>query len=58
MWLDAGARLALTAHIATQEIISYGVDGAPQSFGIDDTLTCETVLPGFSCAVSDFFSYP
>lgn len=58
MWLDAGARLALAAHIATQEIISYGDNGAAQNFGIDDALTCEPVLPGFSCAVADFFRYP
>ena len=58
MWLDAGVRLALAAHIATQEIISYGDDGAVQRFSMDDTLTCEPVLPGFACAVADFFRYP
>ena len=58
MWLEAGARLALAAHIATQEIISYGEDGSVQRFGIDDTLTCEPVLAGFTCTVRDLFNYP
>ena len=58
MWLDAGARLALAAHIATQEIVAYGDDGTVHRFGFDDTLTCEPVLPGFTCPVADFFNYP
>ena len=58
MWLDAGVRLALAAHIATREIISYDDDGAVQRFGMGDTLTCEPVLPGFACAVSDIFNHP
>lgn len=58
MWLDAGVRLALAAHIETQEIVAYGDDGTVQRFGFDDTLTCEPVLPGFTCPVADVFNYP
>ena len=58
MWLEVGARLALAAHIDTQEIVAYGDDGTVQRFGFDDTLTCEPVLPGFTCPVADFFNYP
>ena len=58
MWLEAGARLALLALIDPREIVSYGEDGSVQRFGVDDTLTCEPVLPGLACPVADFFNYP
>ncbi len=57
MWLNAGVRLVLVAHIANREIVSHHDDGTVQRFGIDDTLTCEPVLPGFSCLVTDIFTY-
>ncbi len=56
MWLNAGVRLVLVAHIANREIVSHHDDGTVQRFGIDDTLTCEPVLPGFSCPVADIFT--
>ena len=58
MWLEAGVRLALLAYIATKEIVAYHDDGTVQRFGIDDTLTCEPVLAGFTCPVADIFNYP
>ena len=58
MWLDAGVRLALLAYIDTQEIIAYGDDGTTQRFGVNDTLICEPVLPGFACPVADIFCWP
>lgn len=57
MWLDAGVRLVLTAYIQTSEIHAHHDDGAIERFGIGDTLTCEPVLPGFSCPVADIFTY-
>ena len=57
MWLDAGVRLVLTAYIQTSEIHAHHNDGTVQVFGIADTLTCEPVLPGFSCPVADIFTY-
>ena len=57
MWLEAGVRLALTAYIATQEIVVHSDDGSIQRFGVNDTLTCEPALPGFACPVSDIFAY-
>ena len=57
MWLDAGVRLALVAHIATQDVVAHDDDGRVQRFEMGDTLTCEPVLPGFSCAVADIFAY-
>ena len=57
MWLDAGVRLALAVYPSTQEIVANHDDGTVHVFGIDDTLTCEPVLPGFSCPVADIFTY-
>ena len=57
MWLEAGVQLALTANIATQEVIANRAGGATRTYGINDTLTCEPVLPGFSCPVADIFNY-
>ena len=57
MWLDAGARLVLVAYIATQEIVAYHPDGTVQRFGMEDTLTCEPLLPGFACPVADIFAW-
>ena len=56
MWLDAGARLALVAYIATEEMVAHSDDGAVRRFGIGDTLTCEPVLPGFDCQVAEIFA--
>ncbi len=57
LWLDAGVRLALVVYPATQEIVAHHDDGTVQRFGINDTLVCEPVLSGFSCPVSDIFTY-
>ena len=57
MWLDAGVRLVLVAYIADLEIISHREDGMVRRFGINDTLTCDSVLPGFACPVADIFAF-
>ncbi len=57
MWLDAGVRLALAVYPSTQEIVANHDDGRVERFGVEDTLTCEPVLPGFSCPVADIFTY-
>ena len=56
MWLDAGVRLVVTAHIATREIITHCNDGTVRRFATGDTLTLEPVLPGFACPVADIFA--
>ena len=56
MWLDAGARLVVVAHIAAQEIVTHGDDGAVRRFAVGDTLTLEPMLPGFSCPAADIFA--
>ena len=58
MWLESGVRLALAAHIATQEIITYRDDGAVQSCGMGDEFNCDPALPGFTCPVADIFDHP
>ena len=57
MWLEAGARLVLTAYIADKTVVAHRDDGTVQRFGMDDTLTADPVLPGFACAVADVFAY-
>lgn len=57
LWLDAGVRLTLVVYPATQEIHAHHDDGTVHVFGIADNLSCEPVLPGFSCPVADIFAY-
>lgn len=57
LWLDAGVRLVLVIYPAMQEIHAHHDDGTVQVFAVGDTLTCEPVLPGFSCPVADIFTY-
>ena len=57
LWLDAGVRVVLAAYPRTQEVHAHHDDGTVQRFGVGDTLTCEPVLPGFSCPVADIFTY-
>ena len=57
LWPDAGVRLVLVVYPVPQEIRAHHPDGAVQVFGPAETLTCEPVLPGFSCPVADIFTY-
>ena len=57
VWLDAGVRLVLNVYPQTQEVYAHHDDATVERFGIDDTLTCEPVLPGFACSVADIFTY-
>ena len=57
LWLDAGVRLILVVYPTMQEIHAHHDDGTVHVFGVADTLTCEPVLPGFSCPVADIFTY-
>ena len=57
LWLEAGVRLVLAVYPNTQEVFSHHENGTVQRFGMDDTLTCEPVLPGFACPVADIFTY-
>ena len=57
MWLDAGVTLVLVVYPEEQEVFAHHEDGSVERFGVEDTLTCEPVLPGFSCPVADIFTY-
>jgi Uma2 family endonuclease len=57
LWLSAGVRAVLAVYPGRQEVHAHYDDGTVQRFGIDDTFTCESVLPGFSCPVADIFTY-
>lgn len=56
-WLAAGVRLVWVAHPDTREVSAHHHDGTAQQLGVDDTLSGDPVLPGFSCAVGDIFIY-
>lgn len=56
MWLDAGVQLVMIARIATREIATYDSNGAEHTFTTGDTLTLESILPGFACPVADIFA--
>ena len=57
LWLDAGVRLVMVVYPVPKEIYTHHDDGTVRRFGSGDTLTCEPVLPGFTCAVDEIFAY-
>ena len=57
MWIAAGARLVLVVYPDAALVVAHHDDATVEQFGIDDTLTCEPVLPGFACSVADIFTY-
>lgn len=54
-WLAAGVRLVWELNPRTQIITVYRPDVEPQELGIDDTLSGEEVLPGFSLPIKRLF---
>lgn len=56
MWLEAGVRLVVVAHIASREIITHCHNGTVRRFATGETLTLDPVLPGFACPVADIFA--
>ena len=56
MWLEAGARLVLTAYIERRVILARHDDGTIREYGVGDILTGEPVLTGFECPISEIFA--
>lgn len=56
MWLDAGVRLVWIVDPAKGTVTVRRSDGTARRYGAGDTLTGESVLPGFTCAVADIFA--
>jgi Uma2 family endonuclease len=54
-WLQAGARLVWVLYPATRSAMVYQGGGAARLLRADDSLTGESVLPGFVCRLGDLF---
>ena len=57
-WLGAGARFVWIIHPETRTVRVLRRDGSDARLLDSDSLTCEELLPGFSCRVADFFQTP
>ena len=56
MWLDAGVRLVWVVDPVRRVISVQRSDGTVDEYGAGDTVSGESVLPGFTCAVADIFA--
>jgi Uma2 family endonuclease len=54
-WLQAGSRLVWVLYPSTRSVLTYQPDGAARVLHAEDTLTGESVLPGFACRVGELF---
>jgi Uma2 family endonuclease len=54
-YLDAGTQIVWLAKPISRRIIVYRPDGTEISFGPDDEVTADPVLPGFRMKVGDVF---
>jgi Uma2 family endonuclease len=57
-WLAAGVKLVWIVSPTAKTIQVYRADGTSSLLRAADTLTAESVLPGFSCSVSELFRVP
>ena len=56
-YLDAGTRLVWVVNPRTESVTVYQPGPMTQYLKKTDTITGEDVLPGFSCAVAEFFTF-
>ncbi|MBO1438127.1 Uma2 family endonuclease [Meiothermus sp. CFH 77666] len=54
-YLSAGTRLVWVIYPRSKQAVVYTPDGIGRTVGADDLLEDESVLPGFSCKLSDLF---
>lgn len=54
-WLNAGVRIAWELNPQTQILTVHRANRKPQALGIDDTLTGEEILPGFTLPLRRLF---
>ena len=57
-WLAAGVKIVWVVTPGVDTVEVYRQDGGHDFLRINDTLTAEGVLPGFSCPVADLFRRP
>jgi Uma2 family endonuclease len=54
-WLDAGAKLVWNIDPQAQRVTVHRADGSTETLTLDDQLTGDDIVPGFSCRVGDIF---
>jgi Uma2 family endonuclease len=54
-WLEHGTRLVFVVNPRRRTVAVHRADGSVRILGVDDTLTAEDVVPGWSLAVRDLF---
>jgi Uma2 family endonuclease len=55
-YFTAGARLVWVVLLKTRTVLVYRSFHAVRSLGINDELSGEDVIPGFTCQVAELFS--
>ena len=56
--LRAGVEVVWVVDPEARDVSVCQLGKEPRLFSAEDTLTCEDVLPGFSCKVAEFFALP
>ncbi len=54
-YLECSVKLVWVVYPQQQIVIAHHPDGMARTLKLNDTLTAETVIPGFSCLVKDIF---
>jgi Uma2 family endonuclease len=57
LWLSFGVKVGWELDPPRRTLTIYRPEQAPVTLGENDTLTCEELLPGFSLALRDLFTY-
>lgn len=55
-WLIAGTQLVWVVDPPRETVVVYGADGSVEVLGVNDALTGDTVLPGFSLSLRELFA--
>ncbi|HLZ69786.1 MAG TPA: Uma2 family endonuclease [Dehalococcoidia bacterium] len=55
-WLAAGVRLVWVVYPLSRHVVAYRELAHPRVYTEEETIDAEPVLPGFSCAVAEFFA--
>jgi Uma2 family endonuclease len=54
-YLKAGVKLAWTVDPATPSVTEHRPGAAAKEYGINDSLMCEDIIPGFRLALAELF---
>jgi Uma2 family endonuclease len=57
-YLSNGFKLIWIVHPNTKTVVIYRADGSIAKLHAKDQITGESILPGFTCSVAEFFAHP